>query len=106
MGKSSKRNIAEVEADTYESDDGFVSNDDGKAPKSKKTKKEKQPGRKEKDGSNNKFWTVRLSSTVLLPLRVLIVIALAFVGQNPSESRDLGLQGHEAHQHTGILREG
>jgi hypothetical protein len=76
MGKSSKRNIAEVEADTYESDDGFVSNDDGKAPKSKKTKKEKQPGRKEKDGSNNKFWTVRLSSTVLLPLRVLIVVAL------------------------------
>jgi hypothetical protein len=105
MGKSSKRNIAEVEADTYESDNGFVSNDDGKAPKSKKTKKEK-PGRKDKDGSNNKFWTVRLCLTVLPPVRVLIGVALAFIGQNTSESRDLGLQGHEAHQHTGILREG
>ena len=39
MGKSSKRNIDEV--DTYASDGGFVSSDDGKAPKSKKTKKEK-----------------------------------------------------------------
>jgi hypothetical protein len=60
MGKSSKRNIDDVEVDTYESDGGFVS-DDGKAHKTKKTKKEKA-AHKGNGGGNNQFWTVRSSS--------------------------------------------
>lgn len=55
MSKPGKR-IRDV--DTYESDDGFVSNDDGQAPKSKKTKKEK-PSSKGENGGPNPFWTVR-----------------------------------------------
>jgi hypothetical protein len=54
MSKPGKRTR---EADTYDSDNGFVSNDDGHAPKSKKTKKEK-PSSKE-ESSANPFWTVR-----------------------------------------------
>lgn len=45
------------EVEAYESDDGFVSNDDGQAPKSKKTRKEKPNGRGENGGANS-FWTV------------------------------------------------
>jgi hypothetical protein len=56
MSKASKRTR---EVDTYESDDGFVSNDDGQAPKSKKTKKEK-PNVKGDNSAGNSFWTVRL----------------------------------------------
>lgn len=56
MSKASKRTR---EVDTYESDDGFVSNDDGQAPKSKKTKKEK-PNVQENDSAGSSFWTVRL----------------------------------------------
>jgi hypothetical protein len=55
MDKPGKRTIGEV--DSYESDNGFVSNDDGQAPKSKKTKKAK-PSSKAADGASNKFWTV------------------------------------------------
>jgi hypothetical protein len=55
MSKPGKRTR---EVDTYESDDGFVSNDDGQAPKSKKTKKDR-PSNKGENGGPNPFWTVR-----------------------------------------------
>lgn len=55
MSKAGKRTR---EVDTYESDDGFVSNDDGQAPKSKKTKKEKPNCKGDNSGANS-FWTVR-----------------------------------------------
>lgn len=55
MSKVGKRSR---EANNYESDDGFVSNDDGKAPKSKKTKKEKKSTKGEDEGANS-FWAVR-----------------------------------------------
>jgi hypothetical protein len=54
MGKFGKRGRDEIE--TYDSDGGFVSNDDGNAPK-KKTKKA-QTGTKGKGDSENKFWEV------------------------------------------------
>jgi len=56
----SKRNINEV--DTYESDGGFVSNDDGKAPKSKKTKKAQTGSRSE----GAQFWSVSPQTTLFL----------------------------------------
>jgi len=48
-----KRGHEEVE--TYESDGGFVSNDDGEAPKSKKSKK---AATKAKGKDESKFWEV------------------------------------------------
>jgi hypothetical protein len=54
-----KRSREEVE--TYDSDGGFVSDDDGNAPKSKKTKKEKAGGSKGKTGGDDQFWTVSIS---------------------------------------------
>ena len=54
----SKRTIDEV--DTYESDGGFVSNDDGKTAKTSKSKKAKTSSQG-KDGDPNPFWNVSLS---------------------------------------------
>ena len=51
MVKSGKR--GREDGDSYDSDGGFVSNDE--APKSKKTKK---AGGSSKDGPENKFWGV------------------------------------------------
>lgn len=48
-----KRGHEEVE--TYESDGGFISNDDGNAPKTKKSKK---AASKAKADSESKFWEV------------------------------------------------
>lgn len=56
MSKPGKRSR---DVETYESDDGFVSNDDGQAPKSKKTKKEKPNGKRESEGESS-FWTVSI----------------------------------------------
>jgi hypothetical protein len=55
MAKTGKRGHDEVE--TYDSDGGFVSNDDGNAPKSKKTKKAR-PAAKSKSNADNKSWEV------------------------------------------------
>lgn len=60
MSKASKRTR---DVDTYESDDGFVSNDDGQAPKSKKTKKERSNGKVD-NSTANPFWTVRSTCTI------------------------------------------
>lgn len=54
MSKPSKRTR---EIDTYDSDDGFVSNDDNQAPRSKKTKKEKISSKGENSGASS-FWAV------------------------------------------------
>jgi hypothetical protein len=54
-----KRGHEEVE--TYESDGGFISNDDGNAPKSKKSKK---VAAKAKDKTESMFWEVSCSSNV------------------------------------------
>jgi hypothetical protein len=56
MSKPGKRTR---EVDTYDSDDGFVSNDDGHGPKSKKIKKEKPSSKGESSGANS-FWTVSI----------------------------------------------
>lgn len=53
MVKASKR--TREDADTYESDGGFVSNDDGQAPKSKKNKK----GASNSDTKDSPSWEVR-----------------------------------------------
>ncbi|TVY89089.1 putative RNA polymerase II transcriptional coactivator [Lachnellula willkommii] len=59
-----KRGHEEVE--TYESDGGFISNDDGNAPKTKKSKK---AASKAKANSESKFWELSSSKT---PRRVEI----------------------------------
>jgi len=41
---------------TYDSDGGFVSNDEGKAPKTKKSKK--AGGKKSTSGGDDQFWAV------------------------------------------------
>ena len=46
------------EAETYDSDGGFVSNDDGNAPKSKKSKK--AGANKGSSGGDDEVWAVRL----------------------------------------------
>ncbi|TVY33659.1 putative RNA polymerase II transcriptional coactivator [Lachnellula occidentalis] len=56
------------EVDTYESDGGFISNDDGKAPKSKKSKKAASASTA-KASSESKFWELSSSNT---PRRVEI----------------------------------
>jgi len=59
MAKSTKRGIDEV--DTYNSDGGFVvdDNDDSdEAPKSKKTKKEGKPNAKSTVEAERKFWAL------------------------------------------------
>ena len=67
MGKA-KRAIDEIDA--YESDGGFVSNDDGKAVKSKKKAKTTTSS-----ASNGKsaFWSVRIANHIespgLIPIR-------------------------------------
>jgi len=53
-----KRGHEDVE--TYDSDGGFVSNDDGNAPKSKKSKK---AASKAKDKNESKFWELSCSKT-------------------------------------------
>lgn len=100
MSKVGKRSR---EVNTYDSDDGFVSNDDGQAPKSKKTKKEK-PSSKGENGGANPFWAVRLSAFYEIQIYVLILLAL--IWPNTPQGRDHRFQKHEAHQHPGILREG
>jgi len=62
MAKTGKRGRHEVE--TYDSDAGFVSNDDGNAPKSKKTKKA-QPAAKSKGNADSKSWEVISSCSLL-----------------------------------------
>jgi len=59
-----KRGHEDVE--TYESDGGFISNDDGKAPKTKKSKKAASNA---KANSESKFWELSSSNT---PRRVEI----------------------------------
>lgn len=54
----SKRSRDETE--TYESDDGFVENDDGNAPKSKKSKKAGDS--KPRSGGDDQFWSASISS--------------------------------------------
>lgn len=68
------------EAETYESDGGFVSNDDGNAPKSKKSKK--TGVNKSSSGGDDQFWAVY---PTFQP--VLVVISnqfIAFIRQKPS----------------------
>jgi hypothetical protein len=52
-----KRSREEVE--TYDSDGGFVSNDDGNAPKPKKSKK--AGASKGSSGGDDEFWAVSIS---------------------------------------------
>jgi hypothetical protein len=55
----SKRTIDEV--DTYESDGGFISNEDGKAASSKKSKKAKTGSQSRGKSS---FWSVRIINPI------------------------------------------
>jgi hypothetical protein len=57
--KMAKNKRSRAEAETYDSDGGFISNDDGKAPKSKKSKK--AGASKGSSGSVDQFWAVTLS---------------------------------------------
>jgi len=72
-----KRNITEV--DTYESDGGFVSNDDSKAPKSKKTKKAQTGSRSE----GAKFWSVSPQTTLFFRYTVLTFTFQLSSGRQP-----------------------
>ena len=54
-----KNKRSREEADTYDSDGGFISNDDGNAPKSKKSKK--ADASKGSSEGVDQFWAVRLS---------------------------------------------
>jgi hypothetical protein len=54
-----KHKRSREEAETYESDRGFVSNDDGNAPKSKKSKKAGVS--KGSSSGDDQFWAVSIS---------------------------------------------
>jgi hypothetical protein len=54
-----KNKRSREEAETYDSDGGFVSNDDSIAPKSKKSKKAGPS--KGSPGGNEEFWAVSIS---------------------------------------------
>lgn len=56
MPKVNKR--SREEADTYESDGGFVSNDDGNAPKKSKKSKTSDGSKGAAGGGIDKFWPV------------------------------------------------
>lgn len=59
----SKRPIDDV--DTYESDGGFVSNDDGKVASSDKKSKKAKTTSQGKGADGNAFWSVCLPSLLL-----------------------------------------
>jgi hypothetical protein len=92
MGKSTKRGRDET---TYEEDD-FVENDDGNAPKSKKTKK--GPSSK----SEAKNWEVKLLLTTW-EMEIEANDEPALLRSDTKTCRGLRIQGHEADQHPRVL---
>lgn len=73
-----KRSREEVE--TYDSDGGFVSNDDGNAPKSKKSKK--ASASKGGSGGEDQYWAASLSQFTIFSSQSLTRIQLSS-GRNP-----------------------
>jgi hypothetical protein len=79
-----KNKRSREEAETYDSDGGFVSNDDGNAPKSKKSKK--ASASKGGSGDGERFWAVSKSLC-----RFLILIADLFTSFRLAELLDASM---------------
>lgn len=69
-----KRTIDDV--DTYESDGGFVSNDDGKAASTSKKSKKAKTSSEGKTADGNPFWSVRTHFQSYAKLYLIQIIAL------------------------------
>jgi hypothetical protein len=91
------------EAETYESDGGFVSNDDGNAPKWKKSKKAGVS--KPHSGGDDRFWAVSISSFSGSSSQDLIILFIAFIWQKSSKSQCHRFQEQQIDQHPRVLRE-
>lgn len=70
----SKRTIDDV--GTYESDGGFISNDDGKAASSAKKSKKAKTSNHGESADGNPFWKVCLPQSVYVGLSLIPVTAL------------------------------
>ena len=85
------------EAETYDSDDGFVSNDDGNAPKSKKSKK--AGASKPASGDDEQFWAVSLIPSQLS----FSNHRTAFIREKPTSSQHHRVQEQQVGQYQRVL---